>query len=57
MIGAWAASGISAFDGSPILSFRDSVDPTSMLLFTLNDLRRSIVKGRDRAALGFEPDE
>lgn len=43
-------------DGSAILSFRDSVDPTFMLLFTLNDLRRSIVKGRDRT-LGLESDE
>src|SRR6266545_376919 len=44
-------------DGARLLSFRDSVDPTFMLLFTRDDLRRSIVTGRDRPAYGVEPDD
>lgn len=44
-------------DGREIFSFRNEVDPTFMLLFRRDELRRVKRKGAERPSLGYMPDE
>jgi len=44
-------------DGLQVMSFRNGVPPTFLLLFRKDDLRMRRITGKDRPALGYDDDE